>query len=437
MVGGPATFEGTTYQEGVVAYVFVHILAKRRLGWIEDADDTPLAVSGETGGPGDDVRVECQALAFEVQAKAGLTGEADLGETLRAVQARRGGSTEPIVLAVDRRSSTWLYIDFASDLERLRDGRSDFLAKARPLWEEIGDPLSLVRVKALDVLPPDEAQAERARDILEVILGTGTAAMAAWNVLLTLAADVTRRRRRRNRARLVDMLRKSGIDVPAIGADAKRLSELDFVRSLLDRRHGAAALAQLSTFEGGLPADGVSSDVRYWLWKHRATALNQLNRYDQALESARRALDIRPDGVEALCAAGVAAIRQGDPEVGEAFARRAIDLAPLEPKAWGVLRQIQAISGGVIEEPPPEVYESVHYRTVVSEIAVVNGDWAAALEATAAVLASGSRSPEVLSLRAIALMELGREPGTGRISPTRRSSGLPPRQSTASMMCTR
>lgn len=87
-MGGPATFEGATYQEGVIAYIFVHALAMRRLGWIEGADDTPIAVSGETGGPGDDVRVESAALTFELQAKAGLTGEAALTTTIREIVAR-------------------------------------------------------------------------------------------------------------------------------------------------------------------------------------------------------------------------------------------------------------------------------------------------------------------------------------------------------------
>src|ERR1035437_5540044 len=116
-MGGPAAVEGTTYQEGVTAYIFVHALAMRRLGWIEGADDTPIAVSGETGGPGDDVRVESADLTFELQAKAGLTGEAALTTAIREITARMTLVPEQVILAVDRRSSTWIYIDFASDLD--------------------------------------------------------------------------------------------------------------------------------------------------------------------------------------------------------------------------------------------------------------------------------------------------------------------------------
>ncbi len=59
-MGGNATVSGTNYQAGVIAYVFVHVLAEARLRWLK-TDDTPSAVSGEVKGPGDDARVECNS----------------------------------------------------------------------------------------------------------------------------------------------------------------------------------------------------------------------------------------------------------------------------------------------------------------------------------------------------------------------------------------
>lgn len=83
-MGGPATLAGTNYQAGVIVFVFVHMPAQRRLGWLTPLDDTPLAVSAETGGPGDDVEVEFgEAQALEVRAKAGLTGDAALTDAIR------------------------------------------------------------------------------------------------------------------------------------------------------------------------------------------------------------------------------------------------------------------------------------------------------------------------------------------------------------------
>ena len=417
-MGGPATVEGATYQEGVIAYIFVHALAMRRLGWIEGADDTPIAVSGETGGPGDDVMVESVGLTFELQAKAGLTGEAALTTAIREIVARMAAIPEPVILAVDRRSSTWIYNGFASDLDRIRDERTDFFAHARSIFEELGSALKPIRVKALDVLLPDQAQADLARDMLARLLGSDASAVAAWSHLLAIAADVSRRRRRKNRVALVDELRLLDIEVPPIGPDGQRFNELEFIKQLLERRHAAAALAALSDLQRRLPSGGVSPEVRYWLWKHRATALIQLERFADAKASAARALDIKPAGVEALSVAGIACLRLGDVHEARSFADQAIQAVPADPKAWGVLAQVRATAGEDLPEPPGAVAETTHYRTVLAEIAVVGGEWDRALDLTGEVLGAGERPPEVLFLRAAALQESTREPGTRRIRPS-------------------
>ncbi len=73
-MSGDATFAGTRYQANVIAYVYARMLAQARLGRFELLGETPPAVSGETGGPGDDVRTELgTAGAIEAQAKHGMT----------------------------------------------------------------------------------------------------------------------------------------------------------------------------------------------------------------------------------------------------------------------------------------------------------------------------------------------------------------------------
>src|SRR5258707_2746265 len=89
-MGGNATFSGTTYQARLIAYVYVHILAQSPLGWLgAAADDTPLAVSGEVKGPGDDARIEFgeSQSAIEVQVKHGLSGGSKLDEVIERVGA--------------------------------------------------------------------------------------------------------------------------------------------------------------------------------------------------------------------------------------------------------------------------------------------------------------------------------------------------------------
>src|SRR5258708_2425529 len=129
-MGGDATFSGTTYQANVIAYIYAHILAQARLGWLSPADDTPIAVSGETGGPGDDALVEFgdRHSPIEVQAKRGLTAGAELNEVVDRIRAKSSpGSSSPVVLVVDRGSTRKLYTELGPDLGRIRSRRTDGL----------------------------------------------------------------------------------------------------------------------------------------------------------------------------------------------------------------------------------------------------------------------------------------------------------------------
>ena len=96
-MGGKATFSGTTYQAGVIALAYVHMLAMESLGWFGDIKDVPLSVAGETDGPGDDVRLNFGSLdgVAEVQAKAGLSGGKGLDAVLDQSGPSRPSGTQP------------------------------------------------------------------------------------------------------------------------------------------------------------------------------------------------------------------------------------------------------------------------------------------------------------------------------------------------------
>lgn len=160
-MGGDATFSGTTYQAKVIALVYTHVLAQIRLGWFSPADDTPIAVSGEVQGPGDDAKVEFGALLAdaEVQAKHGLTGGDELSKVVeRLCTQTPAGQTIPVVLAVDRpRTTRWIYAQLPSDISRLRSGRTDGLkADTERLLKELTDAGAPTAVlQALYVVPID------------------------------------------------------------------------------------------------------------------------------------------------------------------------------------------------------------------------------------------------------------------------------------------
>ncbi|MBI5556391.1 MAG: hypothetical protein HY885_01990 [Deltaproteobacteria bacterium] len=72
--GGSAAGGGLNFQSCVSAIAAVHMARGTPILWLKDvAVDIPTSLSAETGGPGDDIRVEFQdgSLA-EIQAKKGI-----------------------------------------------------------------------------------------------------------------------------------------------------------------------------------------------------------------------------------------------------------------------------------------------------------------------------------------------------------------------------
>ena len=73
LMSGSGGGGGYEYQAIATAYIAVHILLQKRLDWIENLNDLPIAVAEETDGPGDDIRITLQdEITIELQAKHGL-----------------------------------------------------------------------------------------------------------------------------------------------------------------------------------------------------------------------------------------------------------------------------------------------------------------------------------------------------------------------------
>src|SRR4029079_11061866 len=70
--GGAAGSGGYDFQARVLAYVAAHIVGGRRLDWFDDQADIPTAGGAGTGGPGDDLQLECAKGPVEAQVKRGL-----------------------------------------------------------------------------------------------------------------------------------------------------------------------------------------------------------------------------------------------------------------------------------------------------------------------------------------------------------------------------
>lgn len=413
-MSGSATFSGTTFQARVSALVYVHILSQARLGWLEQTDDTPVAISGETGGPGDDARIELgqRHPPVEVQAKHGLTAGGKLTKAILEIRDRSAVlERTKVVIVTDRGSSRSVHRDFAKDLERLRSGRRDGLkAEANRLVGELGasaDLLDRLFVVPVDIDAAAEPEAKLTIQMLATVLEDVSQATAAWAVLVTDAGDLAAKRLRRTRKELVDLLGASGIKVRPPSPDDRFMRQLDFSKRLLEDLHADAVLTILAAIEPELDAAKVGPFVHYRLHQQRSAALMTLERPGEALAAARRAVDLDPSRPQALSVAALAAVQTGERELAESFAKRATEAGPDDDGAWSARALVASALGVSHGEPPSAVRESARYQTALAELALQGEEWEQVLSITAGLLERNVRSAWVLYFRATALVASG------------------------------
>ena len=107
-MSGSGGGSGYNFQARAIAYVGAHILAQRRLDWIDHSiPDIPVAVATETGGPGDDIQVTLQdGVRIEIQAKKGLRYDQKFWDAL--IRLASGLTKEPSlhgVLLIDPKAT--------------------------------------------------------------------------------------------------------------------------------------------------------------------------------------------------------------------------------------------------------------------------------------------------------------------------------------------
>ncbi|HXI12417.1 MAG TPA: tetratricopeptide repeat protein [Thermoanaerobaculia bacterium] len=418
-MSGVATFSGTKYQAGVLAVIYAHILKQAPLYWFEHFLDTPVAVSGETEGPGDDGRIEygVRHPAVELQAKHGLTGGAKLAETVGVMRTRaRGDAETKIVLAVDLTSSRNVRVEFAQDLERYRGGRADRLGSdLRDLITSLGDEaqfLHRVYVKTLDVDNAADAERKFATHLLEEALVDPVQAQAAWDVLANDAAQLCAKRLRRTRQDIVDLLVAKGIAVRPPTKDEAVMQQLALSRRLLAEEKGSLAFSLVGMIEADARGRDVSANVWYRIQQHRAAALLLLHRAAEALGSAQQALAIDPKGIHALLTSSHAAVELGDLAAAQDFLARALGVDANNADVWSAKVQVDAMQGVAPVAPPASLADSDAYQLGLAQIAANSGDWTEVARITRRLIAVGKRDGKILFLLAMALAVLGEQEGS-------------------------
>lgn len=221
-LSGSGAEQGYDYQAKAFAYLAAHVLAGQALGFFSDPEDVPAAISVETGGAGDDMRVELRdGGCIEVQAKHSLTKGAEFSKCMeRVIGGLRGDPDLRVVVVVDSSSSAWIRDDLREDIQRVGEGRSDGLrAQARGALEEVGlvanghftdEATALcarLRIVKVDLGSGDDGQAG-AFAILSRVVADHSAVATAWNLLCEEGHSLAARRGRRNAIRLANFLRR-------------------------------------------------------------------------------------------------------------------------------------------------------------------------------------------------------------------------------------
>src|SRR5215216_3267754 len=148
--GGSAAGGGFDFQNRIIAYIAAHMLCERELNWLRlGVPDVPTRVAAESGGPGDDVRIEIGERIIEIQAKRGLRAGSEFwGAITNLVEGLKESPDLIGILAVDERASKTIREEFRDDIDRLRRGCDDRLHQ---LAKEL-----VSRISGLDVPNPAE-----------------------------------------------------------------------------------------------------------------------------------------------------------------------------------------------------------------------------------------------------------------------------------------
>ena len=236
-VGGSATASGMNFQAVVTAIAGVHLIKGNPLDWLEGlVDDTPVAVWAETGGPGDDIKLELHDKStVEVQVKRGLRAGnrfwTSLMSLARAINAKE---VDYGVLVVSPDSSKPIKHELSRDVRLLADGRTDGLRKLawdfRSKLEEHGLQSQSIcrrlRIQVVHGLDSDSASISVAKALLNSLVSNQQEVNAAWNRLYRGATAIMERRGRWEASAILRMFAAEGIGVADSNSPGALLARL-------------------------------------------------------------------------------------------------------------------------------------------------------------------------------------------------------------------
>ena len=235
IAGGAATGSGINYQAAVTAITYVSMARGHSLSWLSKiTEDIPVTVEAETGGSGDDIRLNLKTGDLvEVQVKKGLQKGSKLWEPLLGMaKAISNGKLNYGVLVVSPTSSGTIKSDLAKDITRLGDGRTDnlsaiaedFRAKLNEMGLTVKNCCSRMRIQTVNALTDNNSHILATQSELGHICDGRKQTIAAWNSLYADATHLIEKRGRREMPSVLQILRADGV---RLKADTKPIQILD------------------------------------------------------------------------------------------------------------------------------------------------------------------------------------------------------------------
>lgn len=229
--GGAATASGMNFQAAVTAIAGSHLLLGASLGWLDGLiEDIPTAIWAETGGPGDDIRIELRnGEVLEAQVKRGLSRGENLWEAMRALAVGLdAGTIQYGVLIVSPDTSKTIWTDLARDNRRLGEGRTDNLSDIGLEWLRrltdaalpVNELCARLRIHVVHASDADHVSVMMARARLASSFASASDADSIWFRLLQDAHVITERRGRWEQAGLAQMLMGMGVQASAAATPA-------------------------------------------------------------------------------------------------------------------------------------------------------------------------------------------------------------------------
>lgn len=229
--GGAATASGMNFQAAVTAIAGSHLLLGASLGWLDGlVEDIPTAIWAETGGPGDDVRIELRnGDVLEAQVKRGLSRGEKLWEAMLALATGLdAGTIQYGVLIVSPDTSKTIWTQLAADSRRLSEGRTDDLSEIGLEWLNrltaatlpVDAVCARLRIHVVHASAADPASVMMARTRLQSLFASAAHVERVWLRLYHDAHAITERRGRWEQATLARMLIAMGVQASAAATPA-------------------------------------------------------------------------------------------------------------------------------------------------------------------------------------------------------------------------